>query len=77
MGNRGNTSTQRQVKGVKMFGQWRNKSNLEFFTDNIFDGSKVKEKMIVHEYAKKRWGVFEEHGFPGDPHFPLLYKVIL
>ena len=77
MGNRGNTSTQRQVKGVIIFDQWRNKSNLDFFTDNIFDGSKLKEKMIVHEYAKKRWGVFEECGFPGHPHFPLLYKVIL
>ena len=58
-----------------MYDQWHNKINSEFFTDNLFDGSKVKEKMIVHEYAKKRWGVFEEHGFPGDPHFPLLYNV--
>ena len=50
--------------------------NPEFFSDNL-EGFKVKEKMIVHEFAKKLWGVFEEHGYPGDPHFPLLYNVII
>ena len=33
-------------------------------------------KVIVHEWAKLRWGVFEEHGYPGDPQFPMFfYKV--
>ena len=50
--------------------------NPEFFSDKL-EGFKDKEKMIVHEFAKKIWGVFEEHGYPGDPHFPLLYNVII
>ena len=33
-------------------------------------------KVVVHEWAKLRWGVFEEHGYPGDTRFPLFfYKV--
>ena len=33
-------------------------------------------KVIVHEWAKLRWGVFEEHGYPGDSQFPMFfYKV--
>ena len=33
-------------------------------------------KVVVHEWAKLRWGVFEEHGYPGDPQFPMFfYKV--
>ena len=32
--------------------------------------------MVVQEWAKLRWGVFEEHGYPGDQTFPLFfYKV--
>ena len=23
-------------------------------------------QVIVHEWAKLRWGVFEEHGYPGE-----------
>ena len=58
---------------------WRDnidKIHPEFFTGKL-EGFTVKEKMIIHEYAKKRWGVFEEHGYPGDPHFPLLYLIII
>ena len=34
------------------------------------------DKVVVHEWAKLRWGVFEEHGYPGDTQFPLFfYKV--
>ena len=33
-------------------------------------------KVVVQEWAKLRWGVFEEHGYPGDQSFPLFfYKV--
>ena len=33
-------------------------------------------KVVTHEWAKMRWGVFEEHGYPGDDQFPLFfYKV--
>ena len=28
---------------------------------------------MVHEWAKLRWGVYEEHGYPGDSKFPMFY----
>ena len=28
-------------------------------------------KVIAHEWAKLRWGVSEEHGYPGDKHYPI------
>ena len=31
------------------------------------------EKVFVHEWAKFRYGVFEEYGFPGDEQYPLFY----
>merc|ERR1711971_216439 len=31
------------------------------------------DKVIVHEWAKLRWGVFEEFGYPGDERFPMFY----
>ena len=31
------------------------------------------EKLFVHEFAKLRYGVFEEHGYPGDSQFPMFY----
>jgi len=31
------------------------------------------DKVVVHEWAKLRWGVFEEYGYPGDPKFPMFY----
>ena len=35
-------------------------------------------KVVVQEWAKLRWGVFEEHGYPGDQRFPLFfYKVFI
>jgi len=34
-------------------------------------------KVLVHEWAKLRWGVYEEHGYPGDKQFPMFfYKTI-
>merc|ERR1711970_768968 len=30
-------------------------------------------KVIVHEWAKLRWGVYEEHGYPGDEKFPMFF----
>ena len=29
--------------------------------------------MVVHEWAKLRWGVFEEYGYPGDARFPMFF----
>ena len=31
------------------------------------------EKVLVHEWAKLRWGVFSEYGYPGDQKFPMFY----
>ena len=31
--------------------------------------------MFVQQWAKFRYGVFEEHGYPGDPVYPLFYYV--
>ena len=28
---------------------------------------------MIHEFSKLRWGVFEEHGYPGDEMFPMFY----
>ena len=28
---------------------------------------------MLHEFSKLRWGVFEEHGYPGDEMFPMFY----
>ena len=47
----------------------------EFLVDSSAYGN--WGKVVVHEWAKLRWGVFEEHGFPGDEQFPMFfYKVI-
>ena len=31
------------------------------------------DKVMVHQWAKLRWGVFEEFGYPGDDKFPMFY----
>ena len=31
------------------------------------------QKVFVHEFAKLRYGVFEEFGYPGDDQYPLFY----
>ena len=49
-------------------------SDAGFLNDNAAYGN--IGKVLVHEWAKLRWGVFEEHGYPGDDQFPLFfYKV--
>ena len=30
-------------------------------------------KVFVHEWAKFRYGVFEEYGYPGDDRYPMFY----
>ena len=29
------------------------------------------DKLFVHEWAKLRYGVFEEYGYPGDSQYPM------
>ena len=33
----------------------------------------ISEKAFVHEFAKLRYGVFEEFGYPGDSQYPMFY----
>ena len=48
----------------------------EFLVDSSAYGN--WGKVVVHEWAKLRWGVFEEHGYPGDEQFPMFfYKVYI
>ena len=35
---------------------------------------KLKGQSFLYEWSKFRYGVFEEHGYPGDPLFPMFYK---
>ena len=30
-------------------------------------------KVFTHEWAKYRYGVFEEYGYPGDDRYPMFY----
>ena len=43
---------------------------------NLNDAEEIfgpHENIFVHEWAKLRYGVFEEFGYPGDKQFPLFY----
>ncbi|KAG7163239.1 Calcium-activated chloride channel regulator 1-like 3 [Homarus americanus] len=47
-----------------------------YFSHNfILSNTSVKSsgKLLVHEWAKFRWGVFEEYGHPSDPIYPSTY----
>ena len=44
-----------------------------FATKNKTKIIQIRGKTLVHEFAKLRWGVFEEHGYPGDAKFPMYY----
>ncbi|XP_042861518.1 calcium-activated chloride channel regulator 1-like [Penaeus japonicus] len=46
----------------------------EYLTDDVEAGWwGPRNKTLVHEWAKLRWGVFDEIGYPHDPTFPLFY----
>jgi len=39
--------------------------------------NKIKiENIFVHEWAQLRYGVFDEHGYPGDENYPVFQTVI-
>ncbi|XP_076373849.1 calcium-activated chloride channel regulator 1-like isoform X1 [Tachypleus tridentatus] len=38
-------------------------------------GSEDGGKIFVHEWAHYRYGIFDEHGFPDDPLYPLYYGI--
>ena len=41
--------------------------------DNFEDVFGPPGQVFVHEWAKYRYGVFEEHGYPGDEKYPMFY----
>jgi uncharacterized protein YegL len=41
--------------------------------DNFEDVFGPPGQVFVHEWAKYRYGVFEEHGYPGDQQYPMFY----
>ncbi|XP_042242553.1 calcium-activated chloride channel regulator 3A-1-like, partial [Homarus americanus] len=46
----------------------------QYLTDNTqADLWGPRGKTVLHEWAKLRWGVFDEFGYPHDPTFPLFY----
>jgi len=48
-----------------------------FITQQIPDDNSVfgpPGQSFLYEWSKFRYGVFEEHGYPGDPLFPMFYK---
>ena len=40
-------------------------------TDSVFGPS---GQVFLYEWSKFRYGVFEEHGYPGDPLYPMFYS---
>ena len=46
---------------------------LAHLTDTSTDRFGPYSKIFVHEWAKFRYGVFEEYGYPGDERYPLFY----
>ncbi|XP_042884897.1 calcium-activated chloride channel regulator 4A-like [Penaeus japonicus] len=42
-------------------------------SDNEADVWGPRSKVFVHEWAKYRWGVFDEFGYPDDEMYPLFY----
>ncbi|KAG8191062.1 hypothetical protein JTE90_008376 [Oedothorax gibbosus] len=43
--------------------------------DYLYGNSNGKEKALVQEWAKYRYGVFDEGGFIGDPLYPACYTI--
>ena len=39
--------------------------------DSVFGPS---GQVFVYEWSKFKYGVFEEHGYPGDPLYPMFYS---
>ena len=34
----------------------------------------LQGQVFLYEWSKLRYGVFEEHGYPGDPLYPMFYS---
>lgn len=46
---------------------------LTYLNDSSAETFGPIDNIFVHEWAKLRYGVFEEYGYPGDDQFPLFY----
>ncbi|CAB4064686.1 CLCA3_4 [Lepeophtheirus salmonis] len=44
------------------------------FPYSLLSDDRIAARSLVSEWAKYRYGVFEEHGFPGDPYYPVYYE---
>ncbi|XP_043213965.1 calcium-activated chloride channel regulator 1-like [Amphibalanus amphitrite] len=49
---------------------------LRFINDTMKRRFGPAGKVVTHEWAHLRYGVFEEYGYPGDPAYPLFYYSI-
>ncbi len=47
---------------------------IRLLDDNSTETYGPPENIFVHEWAKFRYGVFEEFGYPGDARFPAFYE---
>ena len=49
------------------------KSFVANYQNDIMTLMLILGKVFVREWAKYRFGVFEEHGYPGDKLYPMCY----
>lgn len=47
----------------------------QFVTENAQNSYGDTAKVLIHEWAHYRYGVFNEFGFPADPLYPLYYSI--
>ena len=44
-------------------------NSYDYIPNELFQSGKI----LAHEWAKYRYGVFEEYGYPGDDIYPMFY----
>jgi len=62
-----------QTGGCGDRGQYIQVTGSMLVLDNFSDIFGPPGQVFVHEWAKYRYGVFEEHGYPGDEKYPMFY----
>ena len=68
--------TPEYIKDDSVAGIWdstRGIQRFKYFAYHCLYNSSLG-KHLVQEFAKYRWGVFEEFGWPGDSMYPIFYK---
>jgi uncharacterized protein YegL len=69
----GNSPFTVQARGCGEPGEYIQVSAHMLQLENFTDTFGPPGQTFVHEWAKYRYGVFEEHGYPGDEQFPMFY----